>query len=226
VSKADWQSGGSFIPYPYPVDFPDADIEDTPKVSLCFNESWLPWVLGALKVLARSETWDTDQEASDALVEQGMRLQRLVNAGCETPPELPNWELELTVSEGFVDQDMWLFREPTNVGGVPAEHYRLLCGYLDGVGCDVTIRGKLKNSSSYVGGHMLIDVAATNPALVEVTTWLGHDCSLDLLGETAINTPYTVDQTMVDFEFLAGYFAESNYLLDFLVIGDYVCLQT
>ncbi len=223
MSRKDWASGFSFIPFPTPVDFPDSDIEDTPRVSLCFNADWLPWVLGALKVLARSETWDADQETSDVLVEQAMRLQTLVTDGCETVLPVPNWHLELVLTSGFYDADLWNNPQRTTVGGEPALHYRLMTGYALGVGADVLVRGIRNSDDALVGGQMNVHVEAANPTLVEPTSYGETFCDDTTFAETSIDTPYDVDSQKKNFEFVAGYFAESEYLIDIIIVGDWLC---
>lgn len=81
---------GAYIPFPEPVVGPDFDIREGPCGYLVFNTYWRPYILGALKVLARPETWKADtQEEIDDLVEQGMHLQCLIpgvqNAPADTP---------------------------------------------------------------------------------------------------------------------------------------------
>jgi hypothetical protein len=70
---------GAFIPFPLPVEGPEEDIRSGPCGVLVFNDSWRPYILGALKVLARPETWKSDDpEKIAGWVEQGMHLQSML----------------------------------------------------------------------------------------------------------------------------------------------------
>jgi hypothetical protein len=65
---------------------------------MCINAAWEPYILGALKVLARPETW---KGANRALaVQKATRLLTMFKDGC--PPEFdpPNWELQGTTNSG------------------------------------------------------------------------------------------------------------------------------
>jgi len=52
-----FKASGFWPPYPIPVPVPSSNLVDSPQVKICFNSDWLPYVAGALKVLARPETW-------------------------------------------------------------------------------------------------------------------------------------------------------------------------
>lgn len=63
-----------FSEYPYPipsfrvpVPAPDVEPTDAPLVSVCFNYSWLPYVLGALQQLTLQSTWSGFFDPPDAL---------------------------------------------------------------------------------------------------------------------------------------------------------------
>lgn len=58
---------GPFIPFEKPVPVPLVAADADPLVHVCFNASWSPLVVGALKVLCRPETYDgTDLEVNFA----------------------------------------------------------------------------------------------------------------------------------------------------------------
>lgn len=51
---------GFFPSFPQPVQPPTTDIKASPTLALCFNEEWLPLIMGAVKVLMRPETYKGD----------------------------------------------------------------------------------------------------------------------------------------------------------------------
>jgi hypothetical protein len=82
---------GPRIPYPRPVIVPSSGIFDEPKHSICINDEWIPYVVGASKVLLNDETWDetdqsilldTESQVSDALSSW---------TDCATVTGLPDW---------------------------------------------------------------------------------------------------------------------------------------
>lgn len=48
---------GPWIPFPHPIDYPLANPTDEPYLMLKFNETWRPYIVGALSALARPETY-------------------------------------------------------------------------------------------------------------------------------------------------------------------------
>lgn len=60
---------GEWAAFDKPVPPPSTLFTDAPRVSLCFNKAWLPYVLGALKALVRPETWDADPATLGAMRE-------------------------------------------------------------------------------------------------------------------------------------------------------------
>lgn len=52
-----------FIPYPRPVEIPDADPDATPLVCLQINVLWLPYLLGCAKALTVDSTWASGDPA-------------------------------------------------------------------------------------------------------------------------------------------------------------------
>jgi len=50
---------GPWKPFPMPVVIPGAPINEGSMYSIEISEEWLPYVLGALKVLRQEQTWDT-----------------------------------------------------------------------------------------------------------------------------------------------------------------------
>lgn len=56
-----WLEGKSFIPFRKPVVIADwQEVVTGDLVSVCFDRGWRPYILGALSVLERPETWEAD----------------------------------------------------------------------------------------------------------------------------------------------------------------------
>lgn len=58
MSKDDFVYYGPYEPFPQPVPLPSSLPTDFPHRSLCINRDWVPYIIGALKVLLQPETWD------------------------------------------------------------------------------------------------------------------------------------------------------------------------
>lgn len=80
---------------------PGVPIDGAPGNVICYNGVWGPAILGALKSLARPETWEgTEAEINDAVQEATGLLAITSEYGfC---PQCPNWELGLRLD--FCDQ--------------------------------------------------------------------------------------------------------------------------
>ena len=77
-----WQPASSFQ---QPVVPPDAEPDDTPAVSVCFAQAWLPYVIGALMQLIQPTTWDTtDPTVLQTALERATALQEMFGTaeGC------------------------------------------------------------------------------------------------------------------------------------------------
>jgi len=84
-----WSASGFWPPFPNPVEVPSTDVDATPLAKLCFNADWQPYILGAIKVLARPETWvgtvdDIKRVTSQA---QSLFTDPLLSENCDACPE-------------------------------------------------------------------------------------------------------------------------------------------
>lgn len=92
-----------YIPFPRPVPVPTQDVDSPPVARICFNESWLPYVLGALKSLARPETWDAGESTRELAVMQAHSLLTGVDcfdSGCSGFESI-NWYGNVFVSSPY-----------------------------------------------------------------------------------------------------------------------------
>lgn len=86
-------SEGYFIPFTRPIPDPGEPATEVPDTCLSFNSAWLSAIMGALKPLARPETWQG--EAADGLIlaREGHTLMGHYGR-CRTPEDFPNWNLD------------------------------------------------------------------------------------------------------------------------------------
>lgn len=98
---------GAFIPFTKPVPLPGPLADDEPVMSICFNASWLPAVLGALKSLARPETWQgTPEDIRSSCASVHDLLSSYEDFCISDPPHL-NWYPLLTVVQGAYEEYVW-----------------------------------------------------------------------------------------------------------------------
>jgi hypothetical protein len=112
--RFNFDEAGAYVPYTAPLPVPSTEIDAEPMVSLCFNEDWLPYVLGALKQLARYEIWQGSKEDMAYAVGEATQLAQMFQDGCGTATPLPNWYWQVDVVSGywkvmwnFDDDDPW-----------------------------------------------------------------------------------------------------------------------
>lgn len=85
---------GFYAPFRVPFavsSSPDKKPGDAPLVALCFNEFWYPYVQGALKALAREETYKGEKSCVQEWVQAGMDLCLTSPGVCGTVAR-PDWE--------------------------------------------------------------------------------------------------------------------------------------
>lgn len=88
------QSNGYYIPFLNPIDAGIVDdINQDDLVTLRFTRSWLKFVLPALSVLARPETYEGTKEDIKFAEIQGQTLLGLWEAGTDCTDLVPNWQL-------------------------------------------------------------------------------------------------------------------------------------
>lgn len=196
---------GPYIPFEKPVPVPLVAVDDDPKVYICFNESWLPLVLGALKVLCRPETYlGTDLEINAARASAFELLGRSFT-GC--PGETPtcNWHLGVVMSHGFYDHNAWDNpKTGVDFGGVPFIQYDLICWSNDVTPPSLEIRGLSNDTLSHVGGqfeHLQISSSSDPAGQAFVAT------ITDCLGGVVVHSDFTPRNYFGQFQtvdFVAG----------------------
>jgi len=89
MSQPPWAYRGAYIPFPLPVPAITDDPLSSEDNSLCWSDAWTPAILGALKVLARPETW-TGSDTDIALAMEGAQeLLASIIDGCGGAAEIP-----------------------------------------------------------------------------------------------------------------------------------------
>lgn len=78
-------TAGPYIPFTKPVPVPGALADDDPLMHVCFNEEWLPAVIGALKVLARPESWQGTLAEIQDITKSAHDLMASYADGCGRP---------------------------------------------------------------------------------------------------------------------------------------------
>jgi hypothetical protein len=97
-----FDEAGAYVPYTGPLPVPDAEITDEPLVSLCINENWLPYILGATKQLARFEIWAGDTFAQQFAVDNAQTIPEQVQDGCgSVEPTSFNWYFNVDIPSGY-----------------------------------------------------------------------------------------------------------------------------
>jgi hypothetical protein len=138
-----YRENGYFIPFTHPVDFPDTELDDEPQVRLCFNADWVPYVLGALKILARPETWEASKEGRDVLVQEAMSFAGRIQENCTDPPPVPFYAPYVSANpygshNGDLFAEYWPIDNPSEPD--PEFRYFLVAGGDGLVGLDITVK--------------------------------------------------------------------------------------
>jgi len=172
-----WRHNGSFIPFPLPVNVDDIEINDVdaePLRRLCFNAGYEPLIRGALKALAREETYMGEREVIDNLVQQGYHLQTMFRDGCEDSGIAPvTWRM--TRRSGNID---WEYQRHFNdLDGTPHALYVAYTAWCELVGTrepehDLWAGGKLDYYEFF---------ASSAGATIEV---VGHNCLDEVYADT------------------------------------------
>jgi len=160
---------GAFIPFPVPINVDDisiSEVTDTPQRRLCFYEGYEPLIRGALKALAREETYKGEQGVIDRLVKEGRNLQEQFRDGCEESGIAPvTWSF--VRGNGNVD---WEYQRHFNdLDGTPHALWLGYTAYVQLVG------RQEENTSLWAGGKLdyFKCYATSSSATIEV---VGHNC--------------------------------------------------
>lgn len=123
---------GFYAPYPYPIPVtnpPDEFPFSEPRVALCINEFWYPYVQGAIKALAREETYVGEYSVVKSWVAAAHDLINMEPEPCGvTECRVPNFEVVIesdTWSEYTVIDGGQLGNEPFWVIGAMARFVHL-----------------------------------------------------------------------------------------------------
>jgi len=98
-------NNGYYIPFLEPVIPPPHEIDQELSKQVAFDGQWLPVILGALKVLARPETYVDITERT--AIESSLEGHHLLDLIDDYPKTLYNWHFNL-----FVDADYYIILEP------------------------------------------------------------------------------------------------------------------
>ncbi|MDD1679040.1 MAG: hypothetical protein LUO93_07675 [Methanomicrobiales archaeon] len=106
-----WTLNGPHYYYPRPIPLVGVDPNDAPILRVCFNEDWLPYVLGACKGLVDKAVWQgTEAEAVTESQRAKLLLEQLANSvpGCYDEAPEGSWfcEYDFTDSENGFDIEL------------------------------------------------------------------------------------------------------------------------
>jgi hypothetical protein len=112
--RQNFDEAGAYLPYTAPLPVPTSEIDSEPLSSICINDDWVPYLLGAAKQLARYEIWQGSKEDMAFAVGEASMIPELVTDGCGTSTPVPNWYWNVVTGSGywrvmwnFDDSDPW-----------------------------------------------------------------------------------------------------------------------
>lgn len=194
MSRADWRDNGAYIPFPLPVQAPGGDPNSGTLWTVCFNQNWLPFVLGALKTLTRPETWGTGDFLSDLTVQRAQQLLQLFAEGCNpVEPDNVNWILDLIPLEG--QPNTWHL--DSGGPGNPTATYSGLFEIPDVFGSvDAIVHGLDSATEDLEVGGLMTDVLFEKASGIEsAITVIATDC-FDHTSTITDFTPYHVTDVL------------------------------
>jgi len=165
-------NNGYFIPFMSPVTPPSNEIDQELSKQLVFDGSWLPVILGALKVLVRPETYVDITERT--AIESSLEGHQLLDLIDDYPKTLYNWHLLLTV-----DADYYIILEPSSC---PSSRERkafiAVWNSNDALAGAIGIGGQGRDvaSGDIVGGDFTVDVYY-QPSASKAYTEGSTDCT-------------------------------------------------
>jgi len=213
---------GSFqTPVPIPSLLPDQD----PLVTVCINQEWVYYVIGALKQLLLQSTWDYPDIASlDAQQQHVFDLigQFADPGNCLPFPTLPNWFPHGTanININSVEYRGWI--EARAFPGVPGA-----CAFSSGsFRNQLLIEGKDFDTGDSVGGHFL-DVFINSFSGGGAGTIITVDC-LDSHNTVDVTLPFGLtdlypahDANLKQFEFIGS--LDLAYVYTVYIDGNWLC---
>jgi hypothetical protein len=112
--RENFDQAGAYLPYTAPLPVPTSEIDSEPLSSICINDEWVPYVLGAAKQLARYEIWQGSKEDMAFAVGEASMIPQLVSDGCGSTAPRPNWYWNVVTASGYFkvmwnydDDDPW-----------------------------------------------------------------------------------------------------------------------
>lgn len=216
------QRHGPYIPFEKPIPTPISAADDTPLMSICFNQQWLPMVIGALKVLTRPETWVGTDAHIRSTIASAQNILAMYGNGCSPLTRIPNWYPSLTLDHGNFDSDAWFNPDYGNYpDGTPWARYDLPVWPDAILNPDVTVTFKARSDDSLVGGDVeYIRITHESDPAGHAFTLSVIDC-LDADTEISDFTPYTLYGQFKNFRFIAG--GEGTYWIKISIDGDWLC---
>lgn len=213
---------GPWLPLRGGMPVPADDFDSDPLVHLCVNETWIPSVLTALKLLARPEAWIGTRAEVLSVCEQAHTLMGQFTLGCDFPPPIPNWHLEYTLDSGQIDPLAWATPVIGDDGtGNPTLTYDIVIWPTTAFPPDITIRGRDNASGDLVGGDFL-DVTIRNQIDPAGQTYVLT--TVDCLGGTVVHsdfTPRSYSGTFRTLRFTTG--NATVYFLKLTIRGNWIC---
>lgn len=144
-NRSSW--GGNFRPFPVPIDIgengPDKLPHDAPLVCIRFNEFWYPYMQGALKALAREETYKGERSCIRQWVLAAHELITMEPDDCTEGehPGYSDWHFNILGSAGATIEEYGFDSASRAFGYMSASANNV-----------VTIQGRLRSSGDGAGG--------------------------------------------------------------------------
>lgn len=213
---------GPYIPFEKPIPVPVSLADEEPLSHICFSSEWLPFVIGALKVLARPETWEGTDLEINAVSRSAHDLLAAFYDGCPETVPVCNWHLGVVMSHGFYDANAW--NSPKfGVGydDVPWIQYDLICWSNDPIPPSLEVRGLSNDTLAHVGGqfeHCQIS-SSSDPAGQSYVATI-----TDCLGSVVVHSDFTPRNYFGQFQ-TVNFVAGNNvvYWLKIEISGNWLC---
>lgn len=158
-----WRKFGPWVPFERPVTPPESGVFDPPLYGVCINEEWIPYLLGAMDVLRRNQTWAESDDDLLAIVERQWDTAMASVASC--PGELLQTNYELYFPQGGA-VGWWTYGFLSN--------FTPFGEFLGYAATPIDIRWRDIESLGAAGGQIdALDIIPMGPTALTVT---GYDC--------------------------------------------------
>lgn len=183
---------GAFIPFDRTGrQVPSVAIDAAPTSQLCINNEWLPFAIGALKVLSRPETWDDTYDHAVIAASEFAALIGNITDGCGSA----------VPSKGCFQGDF----TDLDYGFVPTPGGACMPVWTHGIGwemcADSTPQGHLQIKREFGGATLIrsfhLKLTTVVPYLINIDVTLYHDGTFtSIYSNTAATGPdITIDVT-------------------------------